>query len=142
DCFGGMGHDAPAAQDGSGDLGCDSGGLAGMHAGSDPMAARAGRALRCYQGASSPEFSAAGSAATAFLATFLVAFLTAAFLATFFVAFLAAFFAAFFTAFLVAFLAAFLAAFLTTFFAAFLPKARRAGLPVSSISLMTSSSVS
>src|SRR5688572_7295110 len=85
--------------------------------------------------------------APAFLATFLAAFfagafLVAAFLATvFLVAFLAA---AFFAgAFLVAvFLATVLAAFTAGcfFVAAFLPKRPRTGLPVSSSSLVTSSS--
>src|SRR5690606_2278420 len=69
-----------------------------------------------------------------------------AFFATFFTAFFAAFFAvAFFAAafFAVAFLATLFAAFFaTTFLAAFLPNRPRAGLPVSSISRVASSSVS
>src|SRR5690606_1758583 len=68
--------------------------------------------------------------------------LAAAFFVAFLAAFFAAFFVAFFAAFFVAFLAAFfVAAFLATFFAAFLPNPRRVGLPVSSRSFVTSSSV-
>src|SRR5690606_4703258 len=72
-------------------------------------------------------------------------FFAAVFFAVFFAAFLVAFFAVFFAAFFVAFLAgAFFAAafFAGTFLAAFLPKRPRAGLPVSSNSLVTSSRVS